>query len=239
MHIDWGGLWTQLVAGILLAAILGLAGWLWSKRASIGEWGSKRPWELAFYAALSTGLLTILVTIAVFLSLAGTVPSPPSPVATEKWRAFYAGLDADGNPDPEIAREELELAFDTSNHAVSGFSIGSSGTHVTKWELVGFFTTDHLTMVETAKEIDGKPERNPGGVSTYYLQRGSAEFTGTIIYKDCAVHAVLKCPVAMTSNLATANTKDARSRWPALFGQICKKEPLDPDENRRLACAAG
>jgi hypothetical protein len=68
--INWHDLSTQIAAAIIAAAILGGAGWLWTKRDHIGDRLSAHPWSISVLASFCTaavvsGIVWALLPIAV------------------------------------------------------------------------------------------------------------------------------------------------------------------------------
>jgi hypothetical protein len=77
--INWHDLSTQIAAAVVAAAIIGLVGWLWPKRYSVGPWLSERPWAVSALTAIATAMIVSVIVWSVLPS-SGPVDVPPGAV---------------------------------------------------------------------------------------------------------------------------------------------------------------
>lgn len=143
---------------------------------------------------------------------------------------YYGYHGEVGKDGTTISKEEYELSFAKNSMEVRGEIEGDVSTHgkvIRKiWKFDGYRRDNQMVLTFATQPTTADP--NPTGIGTYYLeQTGAREFTGTAIYKDCALRAIVQCPYAMTNDDIDSST--ARTRWTKLFDRQCTTVNLVPD----------
>lgn len=201
-------------------------------------------------------LLHLVTALAVVVFVAGALASVQSvkeglgsvlglAEQPARWHGFYGDIGDDGKPvdgkgKSVISTETHTLKFSRDDNSVAGTTTGpvmdGGQQKMRTWAIQGFYTADFLAFTQISRKTDNKPEISPNGVNSYYLQKSSGGYVGSILLRDCGTHANYICPYAMTTD--QIGPSDARSRWPRAFEGHCEKLELDLDAPRELVCAA-
>jgi hypothetical protein len=150
------------------------------------------------------------------------VAGPP-----QSYFGYYGDLQTDGTT--KISEEKLELQFLANSSRVTATSagdvtLGEKKIHRT-WQYSGF--TNGRQLVLSFVTVPTKEDPNPSGVGVYQLEQSSAGYSGTALYLDCALRAVVQCPYAMVPE--DLDIQAAKKRWPKLFERACAPIELVPD----------